>query len=102
MRTPPPPPPQVQAGPAPNAPLAQRPRDRPPHLDAPPIPSGHPAPAHPGISQIQGAILNTLPATYTPAGPDHRGAFQRDLIDMLQRDPVFVDQLFQAYLSRRS
>jgi hypothetical protein len=101
MRTPPPPP-QVQAGPAPNTNPGQRPRERPPHLDAPPAVRGQNSAIPPGISQINGVILDTLPTTYRPTGPDPRAAFQRDLIDMIQRDPIFVDQLFQAYLARRS
>jgi hypothetical protein len=108
MRNPPPPPPQAN-GPAPNVPHQQRPRERPPHLDntATPVPVpqaayGQTSSVPPGVGQLHNAILDTLPTTYQPVGPDHRGAFQRDLIDMLQRDPIFVDQLFQAYLARRS
>jgi hypothetical protein len=69
-------------------PVAQRPRD-------PPAPQD---PRH----VIQGAIVDHLPAGYQPSGPDPRIAFQRDLIDMLQRDPAFVDQLFRAFQASRS
>jgi hypothetical protein len=99
MRSPPPPPPQ-----APAVPLAQKPRDRPPHLDQPPAP--YPQVPSPGpdprtLAYMQEALLDTLPTNYHPTGPDPRAMFQRDLMEILQRNPVFVDQLFQAYLVRR-
>lgn len=77
----------------PPVPSAQRPRDRPPHLDAP---------AQDPRARMQEAILDSLPSGYQPTGSDPRLAFQRDLIDMLHRDPVFLDQLFRSFQARRS
>jgi hypothetical protein len=88
--------PPIQAPPSPIS-SAQRPRDRPPHLDGP-------APQD-VRSHLQEAILSSLPSGYRPAGqplgPDPRLAFQRDLVDMIQRDPVFVDQIFRSFQARR-
>lgn len=117
LRTPPPPPvhqqqpitvPATTSSPGP----AQRLHQQPPHLDPQRLQQGPAHPAHElnGNSlldhrgPVADSIIASLPVNFPvrPEGPEGRLAFKLDLLDLIQRDPGFVDHLYNAYRVRRS